>query len=759
MRKSTCVLGIQALDAAGPQFDVDPERLRRAALARKPLRDAVMKSRWCSTMWPTPIAAEVLGLELSDYGQLLNGAMLLDQPDPTDAWNRLSAFGARLIKRLAAANELHIEAPGTDLRLKVGKRHWINSDGRRQMPSGEVFTSPIENSATGTVRFTLPSSPPGLMVEDVELEFIAGEVMRARAGSGEEYLQRTLDADAGARRLGEIGIGTNFGLLRPTGMILLDQKLGGTVHLALGRSNPETGGRNASGVHWNMVCDLRGGRLSADGEILMDHGRFRANCARPPRGARSRGCPMRRTTIGATIGPASREPELLEALIRAGMDVARLNYSHGSPDEHAETVRRVRAAAQRAGRAVAILQDLPGPKLRIGSLAEDVVDLKVGDVVTFDGRADEPGTERRMSVSWLDMSSSLDVGEHLYLADGSVRLKVSATRPDRGELDAEVEVGGTVASRQGLNIPGPVNALPAVPDEDLDLLRHGEKIGVDLVALSFVRSAQDVQSVREHTRLPLIAKIEKPQAVDNMEEILRASDAIMVARGDLGIELDIARVPIIQKELLALAGKLARPSITATQMLDSMVASSRPTRAEVADVANAILDGTDALMLSQETAVGAYPVETVQMRARIAEYTERSVEYRNWNENRVRRDNRDPDYTVAYSACVAARELSLDALVVPTLSGRSARLVSAHRPTVPIYALSPGRETVQRCGLMWGVQAASMRRHQVTEELIRDCAARVLELGWCEKGQRIGITAGLPSGRPGSTSLLQIQQL
>ncbi|MGI8557322.1 MAG: pyruvate kinase [Solirubrobacteraceae bacterium] len=468
---------------------------------------------------------------------------------------------------------------------------------------------------------------------------------------------------------------------------------------------------------------------------------------------------MRRTKIVATIGPASREPDVLEALVRAGMDVARLNYSHGTPDEHEETVRRVRAAAERAGRAVAILQDLPGPKLRIGPLRDGVVDLKVGEVVTFDGRAETEGDGQRMSVSWQEMSRALSIGDHVYLADGSVRLAVRATRPEAGELDAEVEIGGSVASRQGLNIPGPVNELAAVPAEDLALLAHGESIGVDLVALSFVRSASDVESVKQHTRLPLVAKIEKPQAVEKMEEILAAADCMMVARGDLGIEMDIAHVPIVQKDLLNMAGRLARPAITATQMLDSMVASSRPTRAEVADVANAILDGTDAVMLSQETAVGSYPVEAVAMMVRIAEHTEQYARYQEWNEHRVARHDREPDYTVAHSACVAARELRLDALVVPTLTGRTARILSAHRPTVPIYALSPGKETVRRCGLYWGVEAASMRRHQVTEELILDCAARVLELGWCTRGQRVGITAGLPSGRRGTTSLLQIQQL
>ncbi|HEU0316512.1 MAG TPA: pyruvate kinase, partial [Solirubrobacteraceae bacterium] len=398
-------------------------------------------------------------------------------------------------------------------------------------------------------------------------------------------------------------------------------------------------------------------------------------------------------------------------------------------------------------------------KLRIGALLEDLAELKVGDVVTFDGDEATPGDAGRMSVSWAGMSRALGPGAVLYLADGSVRLRVRSTRPDLHELDAEVEVGGAVASRQGLNIPGPVIELSAVPAEDLELLRLGELAGVDLVALSFVRSPADVEAVREHTRLPLIAKIEKPQAVDCAEEILRAADCVMVARGDLGIELPIEEVPMVQKQLLKLAGELARPSITATQMLDSMVASSRPTRAEVADVANAILDGTDAVMLSQETAVGNHPVGAIAMMAAIARHTERYPDYQEWNERRVRRDARDPAYTLAHSACVAARELHLSALIVPTLSGRSARLVSAHRPEVPILALSPGRETVRRCGLMWGVQAASIRRHHVTEELIADCARRVVELGWCGPGDRVGITAGLPSGRPGSTSLLQIQNL
>jgi pyruvate kinase len=469
---------------------------------------------------------------------------------------------------------------------------------------------------------------------------------------------------------------------------------------------------------------------------------------------------MRRTKIVATIGPASREPDVLVRMVEAGMDVARLNFSHGTAEEHAEVARRVREAAGRAGRQVAILQDLPGPKLRIGPLQDGIAELKPGDHLTFVCGADGfEGDSERMSISWGGLADSVGKGEILYLADGAVRLRVTTTRPGEGEIDAEVEVGGSVASRQGLNIPGEAAELPSVPEEDLVHVRTGEEIGVDLVALSFVRRAEDVTFLRKHTRLPLIAKIEKPQAVQRAEEIVRAADCVMVARGDLGIELRIEEVPIVQKQVIALAGALARPAITATQMLDSMVVSSRPTRAEVTDVANAILDGTDAVMLSQESAVGQHPIESVRMLASIAERTEMTAPYREWNERRVRRDRRDPAYTVAYTACRAAHELGLSALICPTLSGRSARLISAHRPTVPIYALSPGRETVRRCGLMWGVQAASMRRYEVTEELIHAAVARALELGWVRSGDRVGITAGLPSGKPGTTSLLQIQDV
>jgi pyruvate kinase len=465
---------------------------------------------------------------------------------------------------------------------------------------------------------------------------------------------------------------------------------------------------------------------------------------------------MRATKIVCTIGPASRDPEVLARMVEAGMDVARLNFSHGSLEEHAENIERIRAASKRAGRWVAVLQDLPGPKLRIGPLAGQRVELATGESLEIVCGDDFEGDARRMSMSWPGLADALTVGEDVYLADGLVRLQVTGL-PGGGVIQARVEAGGPVGARGGLNVPGEAAALPAASDEDLELLKFGEKQGVDLVALSFVRSADDIAKVRERSRIPIVAKIEKPQAVERAEEIVKAADAVMIARGDLGIELPLPEVPMIQKRMIALAGKFARPSVTATQMLDSMTNSARPTRAEVTDVANAILDGTDAVMLSQETAIGKYPVEVVQMMDSIARATEPALPLEEWNETRVERDARDPAYSIAHTAAESARDLNLVALVIPTLSGRSVRLVSAHRPNVPIYALSPGRETVRRCNLIWGVRAAEMRRHEVTEQLIADAAARALEEGWVKPGDRIGITAGLPSGMPGTTSLFQVQ--
>ncbi|UTI64204.1 aminopeptidase [Paraconexibacter antarcticus] len=275
-KKCHAQLGIQAPDDVHALAGVDPRRLARAQIARRPLREWTMKKRWCSTLWPTPAGAAHAGMSLEEFERFVSAAQFLDRPAGAQAaWGELGRFQADLIERLKGARELRIEAPGTDLRLDVRKRTWVNSDGRRNMPSGEVFTGPLETSANGRIRYTIPSSPSGVDVQGVELEFKDGVVVHAQAEVGDDYLQQVLQTDEGARRVGEVGIGTNFGITRPIGAILFDEKIGGTVHVALGRSYPETGGRNESAVHWDMICDLRGGgRLTADGVVIQEDGRF-----------------------------------------------------------------------------------------------------------------------------------------------------------------------------------------------------------------------------------------------------------------------------------------------------------------------------------------------------------------------------------------------------------------------------------------------------------------------------------------------------
>ncbi|HMJ35997.1 MAG TPA: aminopeptidase [Baekduia sp.] len=275
-RKIDATVGIQAPDDVRALADIDPELIARSSRGRRDVREQMLKKRWCSTLWPTPANAALAGMELGEFARFVQRALLLDRPDPVGGWGELHQFQAALIDRLEDARELRIEADGTDLRLDVSHRTWVNSDGKRNMPSGEVFTGPHEASATGRIRYTIPSAPAGVDVSGVELEFRDGEVMTASAETGEEYLRRALATDDGARRLGEVGIGTNYGIDRPIGAILFDEKIGGTVHTALGRSYPETGGKNVSALHWDLICDLRpGGRLSADGETIMENGNFR----------------------------------------------------------------------------------------------------------------------------------------------------------------------------------------------------------------------------------------------------------------------------------------------------------------------------------------------------------------------------------------------------------------------------------------------------------------------------------------------------
>jgi aminopeptidase len=274
-KKIHATVGIQAPHDVRALAGVDPALIARAARGRRDVREQMLKKRWCSTLWPTPANAELAGMELGAFARFVAGALFLDRPDPVGGWRELHVFQAALIERLSKAREIRIEADGTDITLNVAKRTWVNSDGKRNMPSGEVFTGPHETSANGTIRFTVPSSPAGVDVRDVELEFRDGEVVKATAAHGQDYLDRALATDAGARFLGELGIGTNYGITRPIGAILFDEKIGGTVHLALGRSYPETGGKNVSALHWDLICDLRaGGRITADGATIQEDGHF-----------------------------------------------------------------------------------------------------------------------------------------------------------------------------------------------------------------------------------------------------------------------------------------------------------------------------------------------------------------------------------------------------------------------------------------------------------------------------------------------------
>jgi pyruvate kinase len=470
----------------------------------------------------------------------------------------------------------------------------------------------------------------------------------------------------------------------------------------------------------------------------------------------------RRTKIVTTIGPATRSPERMAELIEAGADVFRLNFSHGSREDHAENIKSARAAATQSGKEIGLLGDLPGPKLRIGDLDGDVINLEPGTYVTLDCGAEPGGEGIRIPVSWHGLPAAVREGQQVYLADGRIRLRVTESLPS--EVRCEVEVGGAVASHQGLNLPGSEVPLPAAGREDLAWVDFAVEQQIDLLAVSFVRRAEDLVPVERRIRtggadIPVVAKIEKPEAVERAEEIIKTATAgVMVARGDLGIELPIASIPVVQKRLLALAGKLSRPSITATQMLSSMVTSNRPTRAEVTDVANAIFDGTDAVMLSEETAVGQYPVEAVRVMDDIARETEEALPYGDWVFNRVAADGSDVAASVARAAVGSTYTLGLSAIVVPTRSGRTARLVSAHRPKVPVLAVSPRIETVRRLNLLFGVRCALAEDWTSLRALLDDCARLALDTGIASSGDLIGVTAGLPEQQLG-TNLFEIHRV
>jgi pyruvate kinase len=474
--------------------------------------------------------------------------------------------------------------------------------------------------------------------------------------------------------------------------------------------------------------------------------------------------PRRRTKIVATLGPATREPDQIEALIDAGVDVFRLNFSHGTPPEHAEAVQRIRAASKKLGREVGILGDLPGPKLRLGNLEDGVAVLHSGSVLEMSGADgdDGVGNAEHLPVQFAGFTKAVNPGDPVFLADGRVRLKVLEVSEPNVKL--EVEAGGAVSSHQGVNLPGADAELPDAGSHDEEWIEFACANDIDLLAVSFVRRPSDLELVKSKVEaqgadIPLIAKIEKPQAAERAEEIIAAATGgIMVARGDLGVELPVEEVPGTQKRLIKLAGQASKPVITATQMLATMVKASQPSRAEVTDVANAIYDGTDAVMLSEETAIGEHPLEVVRVMDRIARRTEEQLPYGDWVFNRVDTKADDVAEAVAQVAVAATYRLRLAAIVVPTGSGRTARLVSAFRPRTPVLAVSSNPATVRRMNLLFGVSAAIAEPWTRLRQLLDECALLAREHGVAKSGDLIAITAGLPELELG-TNLFEVHRV
>jgi pyruvate kinase len=463
---------------------------------------------------------------------------------------------------------------------------------------------------------------------------------------------------------------------------------------------------------------------------------------------------MRKARIVCTLGPASSSPEVLEAMVRAGMDVARFNFSHGTHAEHLARAETLRAAAKRAGREVAILQDIQGPKIRLGSFEGGSATVKQDQLVTVTTR-DVLGSATVLPTPITSLPRDVAKGDPILLDDGRVRLevlKVSGT-----EVRCRVMVGGLLKDHKGLNLPGALVSVPTITRKDRKDLAFGQELGVDYVALSFVRSPADVRLARKllgTRRTPLIAKIEKPQAVERLDAIADAADGVMVARGDLGVEMALERLPGIQKDIVRRVNARGGIVIVATEMLESMIENPRPTRAEVSDVANAIFDGADAVMLSGETATGKYPVQVIETMARIVVEAERQ----SLTHQRLWQRTKDISTGVAAAAVEAADRLGAAAIIAYTESGRTAHLISELRPTTPIIAFTPTPDIVRRMQLYWGVRGLVAPRLASSDRVIAWTKRVCGEKGLAPKGSVIVIVAGQPSGE-GHTNLLAVREL
>jgi pyruvate kinase len=463
----------------------------------------------------------------------------------------------------------------------------------------------------------------------------------------------------------------------------------------------------------------------------------------------------RHSKIVCTIGPVTRSPRMIRKLIEAGMDVARLNFSHGTHQEHAQSFAMLREAAAELKKPIAILADLQGPKIRTGALAGGgTVLLRAGQkfVITT---AKVLGDSTRVSTTFHPLPREVRPGDRILLSDGLIELRVERTT--RTEVICQVVNGGVLGEHKGINLPGVKLHVPALTEKDRVDLRFALTHDADYIAVSFVRRPEDVQMAKELVRrakkdTPIIAKLEKPEAIENLEQILPVTDGVMVARGDLGVEMNPEQVPVVQKNIIARAREFRRPVITATQMLESMTENPRPTRAEASDVANAIFDGTDAVMLSAETATGKYPIEAVSMMARIVEAAESSIQEfpRPAGQERLKVAE-----TVAELVCHASRELHMKLIAVFTHSGFTARLVSRYRPLVPIIAFSPEVETRRRMALLWGVTSRSIVDIKKIDGLAAIAEKRLLEDRLVRRGDVIGIVAGTPMGIRGTTNFMK----
>lgn len=467
----------------------------------------------------------------------------------------------------------------------------------------------------------------------------------------------------------------------------------------------------------------------------------------------------RRTKIVATVGPAISKPDMLRAVIEAGATTLRLNFSHGTHDDHLRSIRLIRQLSYEMNQPVAILQDLQGPKIRLGKFADGPITLKNGDPFALTSQA-IPGTQTSSMVTYSKLADEVSAGATILLDDGRVEMIVESVDQSSKTLNCRVVVGGKLSDSKGVNFPGVYLSVKALTDKDREDLQFGLTHGVDWVALSFVRNPADVIEIKEiianaGKSTPVIAKIEKHEAITQMEEILSLCDGVMIARGDLGVELPAEDVPILQKRLIATANRLGIPVITATQMLDSMVNSPRPTRAEVSDVANAILDGTDAVMLSNEAAVGNYPVEAVATMAKIAE----RIDYEKNIQNRTALDTSETAIPSAISQAVGhiATQLKAKAILTFTKTGSTGRNVSKYRPNIPILAVTPHVEVARQLQMVWGVQPLLVLNLPSIDETLQASLNVAQEKGLVEEGDLVVVTAGTLQGVAGSTDFIKVE--